>query len=105
MYQHLATGIALYLALAVAVSQDLGDRRSANRDREIAKDGTVRDGIDREEVVAQVLAALSPDIEIAVAEALASLQSGVDSGSSSSGASGLSSSSGLLSSQGFGLNS
>merc|ERR1719244_1364313 len=107
MYQHLAAGIALYLALAVAGSQHLGDRRAADRDGEIAKDGTARDGIDREEVVAQVLAALSPEIEIAVAEALASPQSVSDYGSSSSGGSGISpsSGSGLPSSQGSGLSS
>merc|ERR1719209_567512 len=107
MYQHLAAGIALHLALAVAGSQHLGDRRSADRDGEIAKDGSARDGIDREEVVAQVLAALSPEIEIAVAEALASPQSVTDYGSSSSGGSGISpsSGSGLPSSQGSGLSS
>ena len=100
MYQHLVTGIALYLVLAVAVSQHLGDRRSADKDGEIAKDSTARvedarDGIDREQVVAQVLATLSPEIEMAVAEALASSQIIADSGSSLSGDSGLSSSSGL----------
>merc|ERR1719244_2156993 len=107
MYQHLAAGIALYLALAVAGSQHLGDRRAADRDGEIAKDGTARDGIDREEVVAQVLAALSPEIEIAVAEALASPQSVTDYGSSSSGGSGISpsSGSGRPSSQGSDLSS
>merc|ERR1719483_1206685 len=67
-------GLALCLvALAAAApQQDLGGLRTASRDtaREITSDG-----VDREEVVAQVMAALTQQIETAVAQALAGLQS------------------------------
>merc|ERR1711892_878063 len=72
MFSHKA-GLALCLvALAVAApQQDLGGLKTASG-------GTAReitsDGIDREEVVAQVMAALTQQIETAVAQALASLQ-------------------------------
>merc|ERR1711892_1570060 len=66
-------GLALCLvALAVAApQQDLGGLRTPSRDtaREITSDG-----VDREEVVAQVMAALTQQIETAVAQALAGLQ-------------------------------
>merc|ERR1719483_583311 len=66
-------GVALCIvALAAAApQQDLGGLRTASRDtaREITSDG-----VDREEVVAQVMAALTLQIETAVAQALASLQ-------------------------------
>merc|ERR1711892_1426385 len=95
-------GLALCLvALAVAApQQDLGGLRTPSRDtaREITSDG-----VDREEVVAQVMEALTQQIETAVAQALAGLQNR-DAGAAApsptsqpSGSSGLSSGTVLLS--------
>ena len=63
MSSHQACLVLCLAALAVAAPQlDLGDLRSVQ---------ITRDGLDRERVVSQVVAALTPQIQTAVAEALA----------------------------------